>query len=101
MVRTVAEAVHYYKTHKEEAIHIMQKYSRGLSRGVVEGAYSAYKELMPDDTHPTLEGLKNTLEIQASMDPKATKARAEDFVDLRFVDDLRKTGFIDQLYGRR
>jgi len=47
-----------------------------------------------------LEGLKNTLEIQVSLDPKAAKAKVDDFVDVRFVDELRKTGFIDSLYGR-
>ena len=35
------------------------------------------------------------------MDPKAAKARAEDFVDLRFVDQLRSSGFVDNLYGRK
>ena len=33
-----------------------------------------------EDAYPTLEGLKNTLEIQASFDPKAAKAKVEDFV---------------------
>jgi hypothetical protein len=47
-----------------------------------------------------LEGLKNTLEIQASFDPKAAKAKVDDFVDVRFVDELKKTGFIDSLYNR-
>jgi hypothetical protein len=39
--------------------------------------------------------------VQSSWDPKAAKAKAEDFVDLRFVDRLRSSGFIDKLYGRR
>jgi hypothetical protein len=47
-----------------------------------------------------LEGLKNTLEIQASFDPKAANAKVDDFVDVRFVDELRNTGFIDSLYNR-
>jgi len=64
-------------------------------------AYAAYRELLVEDTYPSLEGLKNTLEIQATLDPKAAKARAEEFVDLRFVDELKKSGFLNQLYGRR
>jgi ABC-type nitrate/sulfonate/bicarbonate transport system substrate-binding protein len=50
MVKAMAEAVHYYKTQKEDAIKIMQKW-----------------ELLVEDVYPTLEGLKNTLEIQASL----------------------------------
>jgi len=98
MVKALAEAVHYYKTQKEDAIKIMQKYTRGQNRAALEGTYTAYKELLVEDAYPTLEGLKNTLEIQASFDPKATKANVEDFVDLRFVDELKKAGFIDALY---
>jgi ABC-type nitrate/sulfonate/bicarbonate transport system substrate-binding protein len=100
MVQAMAEAVHYYKTQKEDAIKIMQKYSRGQNRAALEGTYAAYKELLVEDVYPTLEGLKNTLEIQASFDPKAAKAKVEDFVDIRFVEELRKTGFIDLLYKR-
>jgi len=56
---------------------------------------------MVEDTYPTLDGLKQTLEVQALTDPRATKIKAEDIVDLRFVDELRKSGFVEKLYGRR
>src|SRR5262249_33197060 len=62
--------------------------------------YVAYRELLVEDVYPTLEGLKNTLEIQASFDPNAAKGKVEDFVDTRFVDELRKSGFVDLLYNR-
>jgi hypothetical protein len=78
----------------------MQKYARGPNRTFFEEVYDSSRELLVEDTNPTLEGLKNTLEIQASLDPKAAKAKAEDFVDLRFVDELKKTGFVNKLYGR-
>jgi hypothetical protein len=45
--------------------------------------------------------LKQTLDVQALTDPRASKARAEDLVELRFVDEMRKSGFVDKLYGRR
>ena len=101
MVRAMAEAVHYYKQNRDPVVKIMQKYSRGPSRAFFEEVYDSARELLAEDTYPTLEGLRNTLEIQASIDPKAAKARAEDFVDLRFVDELKKSGFIEKLYGKR
>jgi len=101
MVKSTAETVHYYKTHKEQVIKIMQKYTRGQNRQVLEEVYASYSELLVEDTYPTIEGLKNTLEVQASWDPRAAKAKGEDFVDLRFVDELKKAGFTDKLYGRR
>jgi NitT/TauT family transport system substrate-binding protein len=101
MVEAIAVGVHFFKTHKEESIKIMSKYTRGPSRAILEGAYSAYSQLFVEDTYPTLEGLRNTLEVQSSWDPKAAKAKPVDFVDLRFVDQLRSSGFIDKLYGRK
>lgn len=101
VVWSMAESIHYYKTHKKESIKVAQKYTRGLSRDVLEGAYAANSALLVEDTYPTLEGLKNTLEIQALTDPRAAKAKVDDFVELRFVDELRKSGFVDKMYGRR
>jgi NitT/TauT family transport system substrate-binding protein len=100
-VRAMAEAVHFYKTNKDPVVKIMQKYARGPDRSFFEAVYDSSSALLVEDTYPTIEGLKNTLEIQASIDPKAAKAKAEDFVDLRFVDELKKSGFIQKLYGKR
>jgi NitT/TauT family transport system substrate-binding protein len=97
VVVAMIESVHFFKTHKEESIKVMQKYTRGLSRDILEGAYVANAELLVDDSYPTLEGLKQTLEIQALTDPRAAKVKVEDFVELRFVDELRKSGFMEKL----
>jgi NitT/TauT family transport system substrate-binding protein len=98
-VKAMAEAVHFYKNNKEEVIKIMQKYTRGQERPVLEGAYAAYDEMLVKDTYPTMEGLQNTLEVQASFDPKAVNAKVEDLVNLRFVNELKKSGFINRLYN--
>ena len=101
VVWAMAESIHFFKTRKDESIKVMQKYTRGLPRDVLEGAYAANSDLLVEDTYPTLEGLKQTLEVQALTDPRASKAKAEDFVELRFVDEMKKSGFVDKLYGRR
>lgn len=100
LVWSLAEAGWYYKTHKEESIKIAQKYTRGVNRAALEAAYAANVEFLVEDTYPTLEGLRQTLEIQALTDPRASKAKAEDFVELRFVDEMKKAGFVNKLFGR-
>jgi NitT/TauT family transport system substrate-binding protein len=100
VVRAMAETVHYYKQNQPEVIKVLQKYTRGQDRAVLEKAYAAYRDLLVDDTYPTMEGLRNILEIQAEIDPKAAKAKAEDFVDLRFVDELKRSGFLARLSGK-
>ncbi len=97
VVFAMAESIHFFKTHKDESIKVMQKYTRGLGRDVLDGAYAANAELLVDDGYPTLEGLKQTLEIQALTDARAAKVKAEDFVELRFVEEIRKSGFLGKL----
>ena len=75
MVEAIAAGVHFFKTNKEESIKIMSKYTRGPSRAILEGAYSAYSQLFVEDTYPTVEGLRNTLEVQSSWDPKRLKPK--------------------------
>ena len=99
MVKAVAEAVHFFKNNKQETIKIMSKYTRGQKPDVLHGSWLAYKELLEEDTYPTLEGLNDTLVVQANWDPKAASAKAEHFVDLRFVEKLNKSGFLERLYG--
>jgi len=101
LVWTMAESIHFFKTRKEESIKIMSKYTRGLPREVLEGAHAANAELLVEDTYPTVEGLKQTLDVQALTDPRAAKVKAEEMVELRFVDELRKGGFLQKLYGKK
>jgi NitT/TauT family transport system substrate-binding protein len=101
VVLSMAESIHYFKTHKDDSIKVMQKYTRGVPRDILEGAYAANSALLVEDTYPTLDGLKNTLDVQALSDPRAAKVKAEDMVELRFVDEMRKSGFVNKLYGRK
>ena len=101
VVRAMVEALHFYRTRKEDVLKIMAKYTRGMSKSALEGGYDSFNKLLVEDTYPTLEGLKNILEIQASIDPKAAKAKPEDFVDLRFLDELKRSDFFNKLYKRR
>lgn len=97
LVRAMAETVHYYKNNRDEVLKVLHKYTRGQDRTVLEKSYAAYRDLLVDDTHPTIEGLRNILDIQSQIDAKAAKTKPEDILDLRFVDDLKSSGFLAQL----
>lgn len=100
VVKALAEAVHFFKDNQKDSLRIMAKYTRGAKPNVLEGSWNAYKDLLEEDTAPSIAGLSETLAVQAAWDAKAAKAKAEDFVDLRFTQNLKRSGFIDKLYGR-
>lgn len=99
LINAEAEAVHYFKTHKEETVKVMEKYTRGQDRKILEQVWEIYTKLLAEDTVP--RGIQTTLDVTALSNPKAAGAKAEDFVDLRFVEEMKKSGLLDRLYGRR
>ena len=80
----------FIELRNEDVLKIMAKYTRGISRSALEWGYDSFNKLPVEDTYPTLEGIKNILEIQARIDPKAAMARPEDFVDFAFSTSSRK-----------
>ena len=99
-MRAYVEAIHYFKTHKEEASDIMRKYSRVEDRQVLEHTWSWLTQIMPDTPYPPLEGYQTVLQEMALTNPKAAAVNARELVDARFVKELEDTGFIERLYKK-
>jgi LysM repeat protein len=54
--------------------------------------------LTAEKPYPTLRGIEVMLRELAPTHPKSAAARPEDFVDLTFIKELDRSGFIDRLY---
>ncbi|HEY6364977.1 MAG TPA: ABC transporter substrate-binding protein [Candidatus Binatia bacterium] len=99
-MRAYTEAIHYYKTHKEETMNIMRKYSRLDDRKVLEEAWDWHARFIPQAPYPPPEGYQLVLQDMATTNPKAAQANVKDYVDLRFVKELEDSGFIKNLYKK-
>ena len=99
-VRAYVEAIHYFKTRKEETIQIMSKYSRVEDRTVLEHTWSWFTQNMPENPYPPLEGYQVVLQEMAAANPKAAALNAKEIVDARFVKELEDSGFIASLYKK-
>ena len=91
-VRAYVEAIHYFKTRKEETMQIMRKYSRVEDRGVLEHTQSWFTENMPDYPYPPMEGYQVVAQEMASIQPKAAGLNVKELVDARFVKELEDAG---------
>jgi len=96
-MRAYVEALHYFKTQKEETIQILRKYSRVEDRKVLEHTWFWFTQNMPEYPYPPLEGYQTVLQEMALTNPKAAAVNARDLVDARFVKELEDTGFIQKL----
>jgi NitT/TauT family transport system substrate-binding protein len=99
-LRAYVEAIHYYKTHKEETLKILRKYSRVDDRNALEESWEWHTRYFPDAPYPPVEGYRLIIQDMAATNPKAAQANAKDMVDLRFIKELEDSGFIKNLYKK-
>ena len=99
-VKAYVEAIHFFKTHKEDALKIMRKYSRVDDRQVLEDSWEWHAKYFPNAPYPPVDGYQLILQDVATSDARAAKATVKDFVDLRFVKELEDSGFIKNLYRK-
>ncbi len=78
------EAIHFFKTRKEEAVRKMMVLSKLNDREVAEKAYEVYSRSLPDDGRPTIKGLEAVLADFARENPKA-KVTVGQIVDPSFL----------------
>jgi NitT/TauT family transport system substrate-binding protein len=102
VVKSFVEAIHFYRTRKKDSIVILKNFLRYTNDEEVEEAYNeAGLKLVPIKPYPSIEGLQSILQTLEETNPKAKNRKAEEFVNVSFLEKLDKSGFIDQLYSKR
>jgi len=96
-MRSVVEAIHLIKTNPELSKRIIRKYMRIDDRDAIE-ARQIISDSAQRKPYPTVEGLRTVLDELAPKLPAAKTANPRDFMDVRFIDELDRSGFIDRLY---
>jgi len=96
-MRAFVEAIHFFKTRKEETMQIMRKYSRVEDRNVLEHTQTWFTQNMPDYPYPPLEGYQGVAQEMAATQPKAATLNLKELVDTRFVKELEDGGFVTGL----
>lgn len=93
------EGIHYYKTHRKEALAILQKHLKTNDLNALTESYEGIGlTLIPEKPYPTLRGIQIMLRELSGRNPKAQSARPESFVNTTFLKELDSSGFIDRLY---
>jgi NitT/TauT family transport system substrate-binding protein len=100
LVRAMVEAIHIIKSDKEYAKTIFKKNLGINDPEGLERAYKDYSNAFPEFPYPNPEGVKTMLDDLAPKNPKAASADPKTYVDMSFVAELDKSGFIKQLYKK-
>ena len=97
-VQSIVEAIHLVKTNSELTKRAIRKYMRFKDERDTEEAYQIISDIMPRKPYPTVEGVKAVLDELSPKLPAARTAQPKDFMDIRFIEELDRSGYIDRLY---
>ena len=97
-VRSIIDSIHLIKTNPEITKRSIRKYLRFKDERDTEEAYQIMRDTLARKPYPTVEGVKTVLEELSPKLPAAKTAQPRDFMDLRFIDELDRSGYIDRLY---
>ena len=68
-------------------------------RKLLEASYNVESKALEPRLEINLPGIQSTLDEIAPVDPRAKTVKPQEMVDSRFLDEMNKSGFMDQLWG--
>jgi hypothetical protein len=78
---------------------VIGKYLRVDDRKLLEASYNVESKSLEPRLEIKLEGIQSTLDEIAPVDPRAKSVKPQEIVDMRYLDEMNKSGFMDQLWG--
>ena len=96
-LRAWTEGVFVYKSNRELSVEVLRKYTRIEDRELLEDSYNQDKELMELEPLPSISAVKSMLGILARTQPEAVNADPQRFVEMKFMSELKKIGFFEEM----
>ena len=100
-MRAMAEASKIMHTDREFVYKVLGKYLRITDRSIMDAAYNAEIKALEPRLAVKDEALQAILDEVAQIDPRAKKVKPQELVDNRYLDELEKSGFFDQLWAKK
>jgi len=97
-MRSIIESIYVIKSNPELTKRAIRKYMRFRDDRDTDEAYQIMRDVTPRKPYPTVEGIKTVLDELALKVPAARTAQPREFMDTRFIEELDRSGFIDELY---
>ena len=97
--RDAGSARHYGVTNPERTKAILDKYVKIKNPEFLEATYQDYVHITDPRVYPNMEGIRFALEEVAKRSPSKGR-KPEEFVNLRFLQELECEGFFKELYGK-
>jgi NitT/TauT family transport system substrate-binding protein len=92
--------IHYGKSNPEPTKAILDKYVKIKNPEFLSATYDDYVQITDPKAYPNLEGIRFALEEVAKRSPAAKGKKPEEFVNLKFLEELEREGFFKEIYAK-
>ena len=100
-MRAMAETAKLMHTDRDFVYKVLGKYLRVTDRSVLDSAYNAEIKVLEPRLVIKAEALQAILDELAANDPRAKKIKPQELIDNRYLDEMEKSGFMEQLWGKK
>lgn len=100
-MRAMAESARILHTDREFTYRVLGKYLGLPDRRVLEASYNAEIKALEPRLAMRLESFQAILEEIAPTEPRARGANPKEMLDTRYLDEMEKSGFFEQLWAKR
>jgi ABC-type nitrate/sulfonate/bicarbonate transport system substrate-binding protein len=100
-MHAMAETAKLMHTDREFVYKVLGKYLRISDRNVLDSAYNAEIKVLEPRLVIKPEALQATLDELAQTDPRAKNVKPQDMIDNRYLNEMEKSGFFDQLWAKK
>ena len=97
-LRGYMEGIQYLKSHRDESLKIFSKYVRNPDLTIMAYLYEEISTRAEKDLRPQSEAIRNLIDLAALDFAQAKRLTEKDNSDLSLIDEIQRSGFVDQLY---
>jgi ABC-type nitrate/sulfonate/bicarbonate transport system substrate-binding protein len=94
------DGIHYMLGHKDESLKVLHKYFQNSDMAAMGYLYDETTRRLEKDLRANAESIRFHLDMAALDDARASKFSEKEFWDPSVVEEIRRSGFIEQLYKR-
>jgi NitT/TauT family transport system substrate-binding protein len=100
-MRAMAEAAKIMHTDRDFVYKVLGKYLRVTDRSILDSAYNAEIKVLEPRLAIKAESLQAIIDELAATDARARAVKPQELIDNRYLDEMEKSGFFDQLWAKK
>jgi ABC-type nitrate/sulfonate/bicarbonate transport system substrate-binding protein len=99
VMKGFVETIHLFKTKPVIVVPLLQRYLNIDDRKAAQDLYAFHVAVFQKSPRPSLPGMQTLRDVLVAKYPAAASLQESDIADSSFIDQLERSGFIDDLYA--